>query len=269
MSSLSLPEERHRLILDRLAEEGRVLATDLARRFDLSEDTIRRDLRDLAAAGLCRRVYGGALPLLPVTRTLQEREAEDSDRKAVLGQAAAVLVQSLMQPGQVLFLDAGSTNLAIARALPVGLDITVVTNAPSIAAVLLGRPGLEVVTIGGRIDPVVGAAVGGRAVREALDLNAHVAIMGACALNAGAGLAAFQADDAEFKRAIIAGAAQVVVAVTAEKLGTAGPFRVMAAEAVTHLILEGETPEASIAPLAALGIRLHRAVKQGTSGAAS
>src|SRR5271169_5086440 len=77
----ALPDERQQLILHRLSQEGRALASELARAFHTSEDTIRRDLREMAAAGLCRRVYGGALPLSPASGTLAEREVEMPERK--------------------------------------------------------------------------------------------------------------------------------------------------------------------------------------------
>src|SRR5271154_4068492 len=123
---MSLPnlllDERHRLIRVRLAAEGRVLAADLARDLGTSEDTIRRDLRELASLGECRRVYGGALSISPASGTMAERQTQDIDRKAALAREGAKLVV----PGQIVFLDAGSTNLAIARALPNDANTTVV-----------------------------------------------------------------------------------------------------------------------------------------------
>jgi DeoR/GlpR family transcriptional regulator of sugar metabolism len=87
-----LAAERPQQILERLARDGRVLATSLAEIFATSEDTIRRDLRDLAGRGLCRRVYGGALPVSPASSSAQIRAGEAIDRKATLGQALAALV---------------------------------------------------------------------------------------------------------------------------------------------------------------------------------
>src|SRR5471030_3483486 len=113
-SNLLLPEERHRAIRDRLAAEGRVLAIDLAQELRTSEDTIRRDLRELAALGVCRRVYGGALPVSPASGPIATRENEFPESKAALAREAVKLVSA----GQFIFLDAGTTNLAIARALP-------------------------------------------------------------------------------------------------------------------------------------------------------
>jgi DeoR/GlpR family transcriptional regulator of sugar metabolism len=252
---LSLPDERQQFILDRLARHGRVLAADLAREFRTSEDTIRRDLRELAAAGLCRRVYGGALPLSPASSTLAERQAEAPERKATLGRAAS----SLLRPGQVLFMDAGSTNLAIAQALPPGLGVTVVTNAASIAAVLTGRHGVELLLIGGRVDPRSGAALGARALRDAREVRADLAFLGTCAVDARAGVAAFDFEEAEFKRAVAERAASVATAVTSDKLGTAAPFTVVPISVLTHLIAEADAPESALAPLREAGVAVHRA----------
>jgi DeoR/GlpR family transcriptional regulator of sugar metabolism len=254
----ALPDERQQIILDRLARTGRVLAADLARDLGTSEDTVRRDLRELAAAGLCRRVYGGALPLSPASGTLAEREAESPERKAALGERTARLVQALMRPGQVLFLDAGSTNHAVARALPPGLGLTVVTNTPAIASTLLGKPGIEVLVIGGRLNARVGAAIGGRALRDAREIRADLVILGACAVSAQTGVATFDSDDAELKRVVAEAAAAVALAVTTDKLGTTAPYAVIPIAAVTHLVVEADATEAMLAPLMHGGIRIHR-----------
>jgi formate hydrogenlyase transcriptional activator len=109
-----MPAERQEEILERIRKDGRVLATDLAQEFQTSEDTIRRALRDLAAQGRCTRVYGGALAMSAVSGSALQRRKESADRKLVLGKKMASIVRS----GQLLFIDAGSTNLAAARSLP-------------------------------------------------------------------------------------------------------------------------------------------------------
>lgn len=138
MSGELLLRERKTLIQERLKANGRVLAVDLAAELNVSEDTIRRDLREMAAAGLCERVYGGALPVVPAAHsTLRERVAMAPERKAALACAAA----GLIKPGMTVFLDAGSTNLAIAQLIEPDLQVTVVTNTPLIAAALMEKPG--------------------------------------------------------------------------------------------------------------------------------
>ena len=259
--SLSLPDERQQLILGQLARNGRVLAIDLARQFGVSEDTARRDLRELSAAGFCRRVYGGALKLSPATGTLVQRDGEHSARKAVLGQAAAALIAAMMRPGQVLFLDASSTNLAIARALPPRLDIIVATNAPHVAAALMTIPDIELVLIGGRVDRHCGAALGMKALRDLEAVRVDLAFLGACALDPVAGLATFSFDDAAFKRAVAQAAGAVAAAVTSDKLNTSAPFAIMPASLLTHLVVEADAPEPAVAALAALGVKMQRAAQ--------
>jgi len=257
VNPLTLPDERQQIILDRIASGERVIAGQLAREFNTSEDTIRRDLRELAAAGKCRRVYGGALPLSPASGSLAARRAEAPERKAALGRAAAALVA----PGQTLLIDAGSTNAAIARALKPGIALTVATNAPDIAAGLAGRPGIELIMIGGRVDPRSGAALGARALRDVGDLRVDLAFLGACAIDPEAGLAAFEAEEAEFKRRIAARAKAVVAAMTTDKLGTTAPFAVGPASLLADLVVEAEAPAAIIAALAAQGVRIHLAAE--------
>ncbi len=255
----TMPDERQTRILEHLGRTGRVLAADLARRFGISEDTARRDRRELAAQGLCRRVYGGALPLSSASGSLAQRQGEQPTRKAALGRAGAGLVARLMRPRQVLFLDVGSTNLAVALALPADLRITVVTNAPHIAAALAARPGIELIVIGGRVDPRCGAALGARAMRDLAAIRIDLALLGACAVDAAAGLAAFDLEDAEFKRRAADAAASVVTTATNEKLGTCAPFGVIACARLTHLVVEADAPAGAVAAFRALGIETHRA----------
>lgn len=250
-----LPNERQASILDRLLREGRVLAADLAVEFDTSEDTIRRDLRDLAAAGHCRRVYGGALPVSPAAGPVSRRATVAPDTKRALGRAAATLVE----PGWTVVIDSGSTNLYVAEALPSDRDMTVVTNAPAVAAALACRPRCRLVVLGGRVHPVIGAAFGPCTLRDLGGVWADIAFIGSCGLAAGPGLTVFDPEEAEFKRRLLAISARAAVALTNDKLGTAAPFVVGPVSALHHLIVEAGTTEAALDGLIGANLRLHRA----------
>src|ERR1700690_1455948 len=143
-----LAAERQQQILERLDRDGRVLAASLAEASATSQDTLRRDLRDLAGRGLCRRVYGGALPLSPASSSAQIRAGEATDRKAALGHALAALIA----PDSLLFVDSGSTNLAAVKAFPDDLRLTVATHGAAIAGALLAKPKVTLWLIGGRVD---------------------------------------------------------------------------------------------------------------------
>ena len=250
-----MPAERQQEILERIRKDGRVLAAHLAREFSTSEDTIRRALRDLAAQGLCARVYGGALAISPASGTILQRRREAVDRKLALGQKTA----SIIQPGQFVFIDAGSTNLAVATSLPKSIGLTVATHDPTIAAVLADRTDLTLITIGGRVNPLIGAAVDGQALRLILDLRPDLLLLGVCAMDVDDGIAVFHSDDAQIKRALLEISGSVAIAVLNEKLSASAPFRVSEVDVVADLVVEADAPTKIVSAFESRGIRLHRA----------
>jgi DeoR/GlpR family transcriptional regulator of sugar metabolism len=251
MSSL-LTTERLDAIEARLLREGRVVAAELARDFETSEDTIRRDLRALAAAGRCRRVYGGALPATPSKGPVSTRARLATTAKEALGAALARLVQ----PGMTVFLDAGTTNLAAARALAASADlggVTLVTHAPVIAATLVEARGASLVCVGGRVDPEIGAAIGARALEDIASLRPDLLLLGTCGLDPDGALSAHSIEDAVVKRRLAANSGAVAIACDRSKVGTAGPFSVIELAACDTLVIEAGLPTAVLERFAGLG----------------
>ena len=160
---MQLAEERRQHIVDTVEQQGRVLAAELAQRFNTSEDTIRRDLRDLDAAGLLRRVHGGAMRRTQPVPSFGQRLDADEARKEVLARALADSVQS----GDTVLVDAGTTNLAFARQLEDGRAATIITNSPQIALGLGHLRITRVVLLGGVYCAHVGAVITARAERPA------------------------------------------------------------------------------------------------------
>ncbi len=248
-----LAEERLDLIKQALALDGRVMAADLAMRFGVSEDTIRRDLRELAKVGLCRKVYGGALAPAPRAGSLRLRERQAVDAKASLATVAARLVSAQ----QTVFIDAGTTNIAIARALPTDLDLTVATNAPSIAEALAEHPSVRVIMLGGILARESGACLGGATLDAIAHIYADTFFLGSCGVDASLGTSVFDPGEAEVKRAMAQHSSSLVVAATSDKLATAAPFKVTAPEAITHLIVEAGAPAPVLASFASQGLQIH------------
>jgi DeoR/GlpR family transcriptional regulator of sugar metabolism len=249
-----LPLERRDIIASRLEQGQGAVAATLALEFGVSEDAIRRDLRALAAEGKCRRVYGGALPLLPVSpasKPLAERLDQGYDSKAVLARTAVTLIQK----NTLVFLDNGSTNLAMVRFLPQDFGLTVATNSPHIAVAVMARRDLQLILIGGLVDPDVGGCVDASAVQQVNLLNIDCCFLGACAVAAG-GIAAFHAADALFKRTLLAASAHVAVLATSDKLDTRAPHRVAAVADIDHLVVAHVAPAAVLAALADAGATL-------------
>lgn len=247
-----LLRERQQIIQHRLKTSGRVLAVNLAKEFGVSEDTVRRDLREMAAAGLCERVYGGALPVAPGGTSLESRVGQSAERK----QALALTAVDFIRDGMTVFFDASSTNIAIAKALPADIRLTAVTNTPLIAAALMEKPGVEIILIGGRIDRQVGAAVGATAQREIGALRPDLCILGVCGIDIAAGITAFEYEDAAFKRLAVQQSAAVLVAVTADKVATSAPHAVVPAKECTTLIAEGGAETAALSAFRNLGIHV-------------
>lgn len=250
---LPLPSERQDRILERLRQHGRVIAADLAVEFRVSEDSIRRDLRELAAQKLCKRVYGGAL--LMTHASLAERRGMNVERKRALAAVAAALVS----PGQILFIDAGSTNTAIASALPDGSDLTVVTNAPDVAMAVLGRRGFVVLSIGGRIDPDIGGAIGAMALRQIQGIRADLCFPGVCALDAQTGLWTLDAEEVVLKQAMIEASGETVLVATRDKLIMAATHHTAPVESITHLVIERGTDAGIIKAWRAVGTSVYLA----------
>jgi len=258
MSIDLLLHERQSLIRKRLADDGRVIAADLAQEFAISEDTIRRDLREMAAAGLCKRVYGGALPAASASgseNSLLMRLSDKPERKDALAKAAV----AQFRPGMTLFIDAGTTNLAIAQAVPADLPLTVITNAPVVAACLLDRPDIDVVVIGGQLDRKSGAVLGSKAMQDAANFRPDLCVLGSCGLDAENGVTASFFEEAEFKRFIALQSRGVMAAVTNDKLGMPAPFQVIAMEKCTHIVIEHDADPAVIGMIAPAGSILVRA----------
>lgn len=233
---MQLAEERRRLILAAVEEEGKVLAAELARRFETSEDTIRRDLRDLDLAGLLRRVHGGAVRR-GGEASFTQREGADPQRKALLGQA----LRPLLKPSDTVLIDAGSTNLALARQLDDGCAAAIVTNSPQIALALGEFRRTQVILLGGTYSAHCGAVLGARTLADIQALRADLCIVGLCSL-APDRLGATNNEEAVLKRAMLAGSARRAAAVLNERLTASAPFTIGQAADLDHLVLEADVP---------------------------
>lgn len=247
--------ERQAAILDRIRKKGRVLANELAVEFRTSEDTIRRTLRELAEQGLCKRVYGGALAISPAAYPIAIRNADATDRKAVLGTALAELITE----EQFVFIDGGTTNLAAARMIPENLKLTIATQDPAIAAVLATRQDITLIVIGGQVKSHLGSAVGVEATRQMMDLRPDLLILGACALGTRTGVTAFDAEDAAFKQCLVKNSGRTITAALNEKLDAAAPFRVCPIGAISTLIVEANASRRHTKALMDKGIQLRKA----------
>ncbi len=233
------PEERHQLILNLLQSHHKVMAVDLAAQLSTKEATIRRDLRFLANEGLCKRIHGGALSLVPPTGTQEQRLENRNSEK----QALAVAALSIIKKDQVLFLDASSTHMLLASLLPNNLNLTVVTNSPAIATRLLERQHIRTILIGGELDYAVGGAIDITAVEALNKFRFDLCFMGVCGWSSEAGFSAIYYQDAEFKRHAAAKAGAIVALCTDDKIEALAPYPFLPSENLDYLICSHNNAE--------------------------
>ena len=247
-----LTSERKALIQQLLRRDGRLVAKDFAQELGLSEDTIRRDLRELAGEGLLQRVHGGALPASPAVADFTAREAAATPAKARLGRIAARLIE----PGQIVFLDGGTTNVQLARQLPPDLKATVITHSPSIAVELARHPQVEVEMIGGRIFKHSIVTLGTTSAEAILRVRADTYVMGVTGLHPETGATTGDGEEAAIKRLIAQQSAETIVLATREKLATASPYSIMPLSEIATLVTEAGLAEEMLQPFRTAGVNV-------------
>jgi DeoR/GlpR family transcriptional regulator of sugar metabolism len=247
-----LAAQRRDLLLERLHADGRLVAKDLAAELGVSEDSVRRDLRELAAAGLCQRVYGGALPVSPAIADYAGRERVEPASKQRVAAAAARLVA----PGSTAIIDGGTTALAVAHALPLDLTATVVTHSPTVATALVDHRDVEVFLLGGRLFRHSLVTCGAAAVEAAQGVTADVFLLGVTGVHHEAGLTTGDADEAAMKRALARRAADTFVLASAEKIGAASRFAVLPLTDVTGLVTDADPDLPAVRDLLDTGVQL-------------
>lgn len=244
--------ERRKLILERLKNEGRVMVVELSQKLGTCEDTIRRDLREMAADGLVQRVHGGALPHSPAETSFSDRQMRVSPEKKEIAKKAAQLVQ----PGMVVFLSGGTTNVELASALPHNLPVTIITHNPAVAVALADHALAEVVLIGGRLFKRTMVTVGSVTVDALRGMRADLCMLGVCSLHSEAGISMPDLEESYVQQMMINNAAETIALVSQEKLGTVSHFTVAGIQEVNMIVTEQHTPQVLLEPYRALGIEI-------------
>ncbi|HEX3691651.1 MAG TPA: DeoR/GlpR family DNA-binding transcription regulator [Solirubrobacteraceae bacterium] len=240
-----LVAERRDLLLRRLETDGKLVARDLASELGVSEDSVRRDLRDLASAGRCQRVYGGAVPVSRALVDYSARASVEPESKQRVAARAAALINS----GDRVILDGGTTTLAVVRAIPTTLTATVITHSPTIAAALVDHPGVEILLLGGRIYKHSAVACGAITVEAAAGISADLFLLGVTGVHPEAGLTTGDAEEAAMKRTLAGRAADTYALASTEKLGAVSAYKVLGLSDVTAVLTDAAPKHPVVAQL--------------------
>jgi DeoR family fructose operon transcriptional repressor len=231
---------RQQQILDRMAIDGEVKLAELKEMFEVTEMTLRRDMEKLEQWGYIRRTFGGAI-LIGNDITLHERSGVLIDEKMRIGKQAAKLIQQ----GESIFLDGGSTTLQVARFIPTNLNITVVTNALNIAAELQGKQ-ISTIVVGGMLMDSTSTLVGPVATNALEKMAFNRAFIGTTGVTVKHGFSNSNMHEAEIKRLVIQQASEVNIVMDYSKFGRQDLFSFANLKAADRVITD-EFPEQELA----------------------
>jgi len=249
-----LNEERRRKILEIITEEGRGVVKDLALRLHTSQVTVRKDLDRLHSDGLIHRSHGGALPVRTgalLDPSLQEKEKQHRKEKQRIGEAAAALVQE----GDCVVLDSGTTTTAVARALRNRQRLTVITNAVNIAAELAGTS-IEVILTGGTLRENSFSLVGPLAEETLGKLSADIFFLAVDGFDVHYGPTTPNLLEAKVNREMSRISRRTVCVCDSSKFGRRSLSQITALASVHQIITDSRIPATELKELTEAGIKV-------------
>ncbi|MFC5387422.1 DeoR/GlpR family DNA-binding transcription regulator [Aquamicrobium segne] len=246
------PSNRQAEILFCVERDGEVSVPDLVARFEVSAETIRRDLAQLAASGAVQKVHGGARRVrLHVENSFEDRISEQAAEKAIIAQK----LRKLVSPGDTCFIDTGTTTLVCAQAIADIEDLTVITNSLHVAR-LLGAGKGKVFLLGGNYAFDNDETVGPIALVQIAQFRADYAVIGAAALDPEAGPMDANFEEAAIARAMCKHAAKIIIVADSSKYGKRALHHVCPLEDVDIIVSDRLPDKAFQAALDDARVRL-------------
>lgn len=210
-----LKAERHELIIDILNDEHRIVASELSHRLNVSEDTIRRDLRELDKQGKLKRVHSGAVRVGPPITDFAYRTNVLSKTKIEL----ARLALQFLKEDSVIIIDGSTTNLALVKEIPLDFKATIVTNSPPISVELAHYPNIEVINLGGDFYKRSMINIGIQTYKQLKDIRADLYVMGVYNIDIEEGTSVPSIQESSIKRAMGEVSSEILVMATNDKFG--------------------------------------------------
>ena len=229
-----LKEERFHIILNQLGQDQKVHLAGLSSLLNVSEDTVRRDIKELADQGLLKSVRGGAVPHSPGPHHFKDRMEYGNEQKKIIADKALKLLEN----DQVVIFDGGTSTMLIAQALPKDIRLTVVTNSFPIANILEEHEQVEVLFAGGRLMKKSFVTVGNGTIQFLKKFRADICFLGICSIHPEFGVTGPDYEESEVKKAMIDSSREIVALSTIEKLGTAEAFYVCPTNQLTTIITD-------------------------------
>ena len=247
-------QDRHELVCELVQATGRVKVGDLAARMDVSEMTVRRDLEELEDRGVLTRVHGGAVS--NVSRSYEPgfaaRRLQHVDAKKRIGQAVAELVRD----GETLILDAGTTTLEVAHALPSDRRLRVLALSLFVADAVADMPNVTLMIPGGVVRRHERSFIGGLTTATFANLQFDTVILTSGGVDAVAGVTEYEFDDSETKIAALRSAKRIIVTVDSSKLGAVAFVRLCPIDAVDVVVTDRAAPPETVEAIRRAGVQV-------------
>lgn len=229
-----LKQERHQFILKELKLSRKVLSVSLSKELKVSEDTIRRDLKELAVKHLLYKVHGGALPLENKIQTYNERSVSDLGKKRDIAEKAVKLIHN----GQVIIMSGSTTNLELAKIIPQKINATVFTYSLPIAMQLSQHPSVEVIFIGGKLNKSAQVTVGIDVVNSISSIRADICFLGTGGIDTNRGMTEPDWEVAHIKKSMIQASDYVVAMCISPKILEVRKFTVVTIDKIDVMITD-------------------------------
>ena len=246
-----LKKERQALILHEVNLHNKVLSADLSGKINVSEDTIRRDLAELAQMGKIIKVHGGALSR-SFHNSFQKTEVYSLEQKKTIALKAAQLIKD----GMYVFTTGGTTIIELARSLPENLHATFFTGSLPVAFEYMNHPNIEIIIIGDRLSKNSQITYGGGAISQIKQIKADLCFLGTNAIDINSGLTDNDWDIVQVKRAMIESSLKAVSLTIAEKINTVQRLQICEVKSIDVLITELRPEDKLLQPYLEAGIEI-------------
>lgn len=230
---------RHQLILNRIKVDHRIYITSLSEELGISDDTLRRDLIELDKQGLLTKIHGGAIAKSGISIEFTERLNTGIAEK----QQMAAKVIPLFHEGDIILIDGGTSNLEVARQLPVDIELTVYTNSFPVINALFNHSKIELIFLGGKVFPSSQVSVGVSVYQALQTIRADWLILGVSNIHSQLGLTAPDREEAMVKRLMLERARKRIVLGDNYKFKTAESYCIASLDDIDYLVVEDSKME--------------------------
>lgn len=228
-----LKEERQSYILRQINLHNRVLSADLSTRLNVSEDTVRRDLNELAERGKVTKVYGGALSK-SYQYPFQDNEVYAREAKKRIG----IKATKLIKPGMTLLVGGGTTMLEFAKAFPKGLQCTLFTISPLVALEMAESSTAQVILIGGELAKNSNVTIGSQVINQLSEIRVDLCLLGTNSLSAQEGVTDSDWEVVQIKKAMVNCSEKTAILSIAEKLNSVQKMKVCSLSSIHYIITD-------------------------------